>query len=330
MTIKQRLIISNVILIVVPVVVFFILGNVARLIAISFYGIQGFNGPGPGDNSSTDQLPVFAAIFYGMLALMAAIIFINNWMVMKKIVRHITEEHEKYENSHKELIAGVSHDLRTPLTVIKAYLEGLETGVANTPEKQKKYMETIKAKTNDLEKIINRLFLFSKLDIGELPMNLQIIEADKFIQDLADDYAEEYKQKGILLEIKNLAKDPVKADVLWLHNVFINIFENSAKYKDKDMGKVIISSRRIKGINGKAMMEIHLEDNGPGVPPETLGRLFDIFYRVDSSRNSKGGSGLGLAISSRVLQYMGGSIRAESGESGGLDIVISFPIMIEK
>jgi signal transduction histidine kinase len=250
---------------------------------------------------------------------------------MKKIVRHITAEHEKYENSHKELIVGISHDLRTPLTVIKAYLEGIETGVADTPEKQKKYMDTIKAKTNDLENIINRLFLFSKLDIGDFPMNVQIIEVGKFIQDLTDDFAEEYKQKGILLETENLTNDSVQADVLWLHNVFINIFENSAKYKVKDSGNVTIACEKIRGIGGKAMMEIHLCDDGPGVPPETLERLFDVFYRLDSSRSSrcKMGSGLGLAISSKMVQHMGGTIRAELGEPGGLDIVLSFPIIRE-
>jgi signal transduction histidine kinase len=276
------------------------------------------------------------AIFWITLLLMGAIIFINNWIVMKKIVRHITEEHEKYENSHKELIAGISHDLRTPLTVIKAYLEGLETGVAGTPEKQKKYMDTITAKTNDLEKIINRVFLFSKLDIGELPMNLQIIEVGKFIQDLTDDFTEEYKQKGILLNTENLTNDAVQVDVLWLHNVFINIFENSANYKVKDVGNVTIACEKIRGIGGKAILEIHLKDDGPGVPPETLDRLFDIFYRLDTSRSSRGqegsgaaGSGLGLAISSKMVQHMGGTIRAELGEPGGLDIVISFPIIRE-
>ncbi|GHV77935.1 hypothetical protein AGMMS49942_27560 [Spirochaetia bacterium] len=329
MTIKRLLFISNIIMIAVPIAAFFIVGGVIRGTIFSIFGVQNWERHDPNIEIGSSEYLIFLAIFWTTMLIMGAIIFINNWIVMKKIVRHITEEHEKYENSHKILIAGISHDLRTPLTVIKAYLEGLETGVADTPLKQKKYMDTITAKANDLEKIINQLFLFSKLDIGDLPMNLQNIEVGKFMQDLTDDLTDEYKQKGILLEIENLADDSVRADVLWLHNVFVNIFENSAKYKDKDSGKVIISTVRVKGINGRATVEIHLEDDGPGVPPETLDKLFDVFYRLDSSRSSQGqrGSGLGLAISSKMVQHMGGTIRAELGESGGLAIVISFPIV---
>jgi signal transduction histidine kinase len=263
------------------------------------------------------------------MALITGIFFASNMFFTRRLIKQAMAEYEKYENNRSELIAGISHDLRTPLTSIKAYLEGLETGVADTPEKQKKYMDTIAARTNDLEKIINRLFLFSKLDIGDLPMNLQIIEVGKFIQDLTDDFSEEYKQKGILLEIESLTDDSVRADVLWLHNVFVNIFENSAKYKDKDIGHLTIACEKIRGINGKAAMEIHLCDDGPGVPPETVDRLFDVFYRLDSSRSAPGqrGSGLGLAISSKIVQHMGGTIRAGLPEPGGLDIVISFPIV---
>ncbi|GHV45910.1 hypothetical protein AGMMS49546_32930 [Spirochaetia bacterium] len=326
MTIKKRLFISNIIMIVVPIAAFLIVGAVMRGTIALIFEIENWERYDPNIITSSSKYLVFLAIFWITMLLLGAIIFINNWIVMKKIVRHITEEHEKYENSHKELIAGISHDLRTPLTVIKAYLEGLETGVADTPEKQKKYMDTLKAKTNDLEKLINRLFLFSKLDIGDLPMNLQIVEAGKFIQDLTDDFTEEYKQKGVMLEIENLTNDPVKADVLWLHNVFINVFENSAVYKNKDLGKVTMSCKKTRGINGKALLEIHLQDDGPGVPPESLEKLFDVFFRSDPARN-KQGSGLGLAISAKVLQHMGGAIRAEPAETGGLDIIISLPII---
>jgi signal transduction histidine kinase len=233
------------------------------------------------------------------------------------------EERNKNEANRRELIAGISHDLRTPLTVIKAYLEGIEEKVASTPEKQKKYFDTIKTKTDDLEKIINQLFLFSKLDLGKLPMNLQLVNIGKVIPEMVDDFIEEYKQKGILLEIENLNEYNVKIDVQWLHNVFVNILENSAKYKKKDTGKVRISSKKIH--NGIETAEIHLRDDGPGVLPETLEKLFDVFYRTDPSRNTRG-SGLGLAISAKIIQHMGGTIRSELAAEGGLDIVISFPI----
>lgn len=330
MTIKKRMIVTNILMIAVPVVLSFIAGFFMRIILWGVFEALGLPFPDEAPPQQVvEHMPFMYLFFLGQMVIILGIFFASNMFFTRRLVRQIMAEHEKYENNRKILIAGISHDLRTPLTVIKAYLEGLETGVADTPEKQKKYRDTITAKANDLEKIINQLFLFSKLDIGDLPMNLQNIEVGKFIQDLTDDLTDEYKQKGILLEIENLADDSVRADVLWLHNVFVNIFENSAKYKNKDSGKVIISAVRVKGINGKAAMEIHLCDDGPGVPPETLDKLFDVFYRLDSSRSTQGqrGSGLGLAISSKMVQHMGGTIRAELGESGGLAIVISFPIV---
>jgi signal transduction histidine kinase len=253
---------------------------------------------------------------------------------MAERLQHMGRERQKDEESRRELIAGISHDLRTPLTVIKAYLEGIEEKIAATPERQKKYIETIKAKTGDMERIINQLFLFSKLEIDGFPMNLQIVNAGKVIRGMTDDFIEEYKHKGITLKLESGEAVPkpevleqplfIKADVQWLHNVFINILENSVKYRDRDTGNVFIYGRTANP-EGIKTLEIHIQDDGPGVPPETLEKLFAVFYRGDSSRSKKG-SGLGLAISEKIIQRMGGAIRAEAGPCGrGLDIVIAFP-----
>ncbi|MDR1320538.1 MAG: HAMP domain-containing histidine kinase, partial [Gracilibacteraceae bacterium] len=224
------------------------------------------------------------------------------------------------EESRKELIAGISHDLRTPLTSIKAYLEGIDKGVAESPERRQKYLEIIGRKTADLEHIINQLFLFSKLEIGEFPMHTELLPLGRTVSELVSGLAEEYGHKGLHLELSQGAPDVfVRADPLWLRSVVINILENSAKYKTAETAAVIVACGEADGY-----AEITLTDDGPGVPEAALDKLFDVFYRADPSRNTKG-SGLGLAVSARIIRHMGGRISARLPQSGGLSIVLRLP-----
>lgn len=229
---------------------------------------------------------------------------------------------QKDEANRKELIAGISHDLRTPLTSIKAYVEGLETGVAKTPEAQKRYLETIKNKTSDLEHIVSQLFLFSKLDIGEFPLYLEKVNIGKEITDMIDNITEEYEEKGINITLTQNVKDIyVNVDIVQLRNAVINVLENSVKYKIQEQGEMKV----ICDIDNNHVI-IKLEDNGPGVPEEALEKLFDVFYRTDPSRsNPSKGSGLGLSITSKILEQLDGSIRAENVREGGLAIIMMLP-----
>lgn len=229
---------------------------------------------------------------------------------------------QKDEANRKELIAGISHDLRTPLTSIKAYVEGLETGIASTPETQKRYLETIKNKTIDLEHIVSQLFLFSKLDIGEFPLYLEKVEIGKEVSNMIANLFEEYEKKGIIITlIQNVENIFVQADIVQLRNAIINVLENSVKYKNKEQGKMRISCE-----SKDNYVTIKLEDNGPGVSEEALEKLFDIFYRTDLSRsNPSKGSGLGLSITAKILEKLGGSIKAENAQEGGLAIIMRLP-----
>lgn len=229
---------------------------------------------------------------------------------------------QKDEANRKELIAGISHDLRTPLTSIKAYVEGLETGVASTPETQKRYLDTIKNKANDLEHIVSQLFLFSKLDIGEFPLYLEKVDIGKEISNMAANFTEEYEKKGLIIKLKQNVKDIyVQVDIVQLRNAIINVLENSVKYKNKEQGKMKISCAA-----GNNYIVIKLEDNGPGVSEEALEKLFDVFYRTDPSRsNPSKGSGLGLSITAKILEQLGGSMRAENVPEGGLAILMMLP-----
>jgi signal transduction histidine kinase len=239
-------------------------------------------------------------------------------------------ERQKDEDSRRELIAGISHDLRTPLTAIKAYLEGIETGVASTPEQQEKYFSTIKNKTADLEHIINQLFLFAKLDVNDFPTKLMTIDMRRFMADMAEDLPHEYEKRGLLVTAAAFAEDipaqPIYAriDPALFRTVIVNILENSVKYKNTEQGHLEIGY----GINHDAdsMIEIRLTDDGPGVSRETLEKLFNVFYRADPSRNTKG-SGLGLAISQKITNCMGGDISAALPAQGhGLSIIIHLPV----
>ena len=229
---------------------------------------------------------------------------------------------QKDEANRKELIAGISHDLRTPLTSIKAYVEGLDTGVASTPEIQKRYLDTIKNKTVDLEHIVSQLFLFSKLDIGEFPLYLEKVDIGKELSNMIVNLKEEYEKKGLIITlIKNVKDIYVQADIVQLRNAVINILENSVKYKNIEQGQM-----RILCETDDNYVEIKLEDNGLGVSEDALEKLFDIFYRTDPSRsNPSKGSGLGLSITAKIIEKLGGSIRAENVPQGGLSIIMILP-----
>ncbi|MDR1625300.1 MAG: HAMP domain-containing histidine kinase [Spirochaetia bacterium] len=226
----------------------------------------------------------------------------------------------KDEANRRELIAGISHDLRTPLTSIRGCLEGLETGVASTPQMREQYFATIKNKTEDMEHIIEQLFLFCKLDMNEFPLTLRRVALMPVIADMIEEAAQEYERRGLDIHIVEGRQDVfVSADTLLLRNVLINILENSVRYKTKERAFMEISA----GIVNNSVF-LRFTDDGPGVAADILSKLFDVFYRADPSRSAKG-SGLGLAISKKIIEHMGGAMHAELPDSGGLAVVIRLP-----
>jgi signal transduction histidine kinase len=233
---------------------------------------------------------------------------------------------QKDEQSRKELIAGISHDLRTPLTSIKAYVEGLEKGVASTPEAHKRYIGTIKNKTDDLEHIIEMLFLFSKLDTGEFPYHIERVNLVDLVSEVVESLSDEYKSRGLEISLSREAENLcVDIDAMQMRYIMINIFENSVKYKNKKRGemRVVVSQNRE---NDRENATVIFTDDGPGVPEEALPKLFDAFYRSDPSRKDPSkGSGLGLAIAAKIVDRFGGTIEAANALQGGLSIIMTFP-----
>ena len=233
---------------------------------------------------------------------------------------------QRQEVSRKELLAGISHDLRSPLTSIRAYVEGLLDGVAKTPEAQRIYLETIKTKTIDIDQMVAKIFLFSKMEIGESLDHPEVLNLAEEIKNFIHAFSLEYKEKGLEITVQNLSSVAVFADPNSLRRILVNILDNSLKYKDKVVGHVTIS------LNIESSYAIvTLADDGPGVPKESLSRIFDAFYRSDPARqNPQKGSGLGLAIVLKIVSQMGGSIMARNGEMGGLIIEVKLPIQEKK
>jgi signal transduction histidine kinase len=239
---------------------------------------------------------------------------------MAERLQYLENTRQKDEESRRELIAGISHDLRTPLTAIKAYVEGLEKGVAETPEQRRKYFDTIKDKTEDLEHIIGQLFLFSKLETNEFPIRTELVDIGQEISETIRGLSEEYAHKGLTLKSEDtISGTTVNTDTVLLRSVLVNILENSAKYKIGENGTVSASVQT----DGEWVL-VRLSDDGPGVPKDALPKLFDVFYRNDPSRNTKG-SGLGLAISAKIIERMGGKISAELPAAGGLAVIVRLP-----
>lgn len=246
---------------------------------------------------------------------------------MAERLNEMVDARQKDYQSRKELIAGISHDLRTPLTSIKAYVEGLEKGVASTPEIERKYLTTIRTKTNDLEQIINQLFVFSKMDIGEFPLNMERVEIIEDLREFVNENYKEYRDKGLEINFseENTSKAFLKIDRTQFHNVLDNILGNSVKYTNKQEAKATISCQKENN-----NIVIRIIDNGQGVDQNTLDNMFEIFYRADTSRkNSHLGSGIGLAITRKTIERFNGRISAENIEGGGLAIIITIPENME-
>ena len=228
------------------------------------------------------------------------------------------ERTRRDEESRKELLAGISHDLRSPLTSIRAYVEGLLDGVAKTEEAKRRYLRTIRTKAEDIDRLVSQLFLYSKLDLEGVPMERRPLCLDEFITGFVGETALDGRAHGLVVTAEHLAPLTVSADPEQLRRVFSNILENSIKYKNKETGHLRITLEE----SGRLV----LADDGPGVPETALPKLFDVFYRSDPARkNPAGGSGLGLAIASKAVRGMGGTIRAYNGPDGGLAIEIILP-----
>ena len=229
----------------------------------------------------------------------------------------------QYEQDTIELISNISHDLKTPLTAIKGYTEGILDGVADTKEKQQKYLKTIYTKASDMTVLVDELSFFSKIDTNIVPYNFKVFCADDFFNDCIEEMSLDTEVKNVTLDYISKLKEGQKiiADLEQLRRVMNNLIGNSVKYMGKDSGSIVVLAEDL-GDNVK----ISVSDNGMGIEEKDIPYIFDRFYRADSSRNSKkGGSGLGLAITKKIIEDHNGTISATSVPGKGT--CISFTLL---
>mgnify|MGYP000156758971 FL=1 len=225
------------------------------------------------------------------------------------------EEKVAYDKENKELISNISHDLKTPITAIKGYVEGIMDGVADTPEKMDRYIKTIYNKANEMDLLINELTFYSKIDTNRIPYNFTTISAKQYFGDCAEDLFMELEAKGVQFRYRNYLETDSKVivDPEQLRRVISNIVGNSVKYMDKSDPSITMDLKDVGDF-----VQIELGDNGKGIAAKDLPNIFDRFYRTDASRNSsKGGSGIGLSIVKKIVEEHGGKIWATSEEGVG-------------
>ena len=237
---------------------------------------------------------------------------------MRIRLKESAEEKLESEAENRELIRNISHDLKTPITAIKGYAEGILDGVADTPEKKDKYVRTIVSKATEMTTLINELTLYSQIDTNRIPYNFARINVDAYFSDCAEEIGMDMENKGITFRYQNQVEETVDviADPEQLTRVIHNIVNNSVKYMDKPEGFISLIIR-----DAYDFVQVEIHDNGKGVDVKELPYIFDRFYRTDESRNSStGGSGIGLSIARKIIENHGGKIWATGKTGDGMTV----------
>ena len=249
-------------------------------------------------------------------------VLVNSFNDMTEQLKDSIETKNKIEQLRKETLAGIAHDLRTPLTSIKGYVEGLMDGIANTPEKQKRYLETIYSSAVNTEKMLDDLLTISKFELGNIELSLKKVSVPHFFDDCAGDIKLELEKENFDFEYINNCDDDVfvNIDADRFSRVIRNIVSNSIKYSKPDVkGKI-----KLEVESYEKSVIISIEDNGIGLENENLEKIFDSLYRADPARTRVSqGSGIGLAVCKQIIELHGGNIWATSTVNEGLTMHIS-------
>ena len=246
---------------------------------------------------------------------------------MRQRMSDFAKEKMRYEDENRQLISNISHDLRTPITTIKGYVEGIMDGVADTPEKRDRYLKMIYSKANEMDSLINELSLYTNINNNAIPYEFHRVSVKDYFNDCMEEVHATLMSKNMTLTYRNYCEDDVMVivDPDQLKRVINNIVTNSIKYMDKEYGQVDISI-----YDNDAEVKVAINDNGRGIDTESLPHIFDRMYRADSARQSRGGSGLGLAICKKIVEEHGGNIYATSQVGKGTTIVFTLKKYIPK
>lgn len=247
----------------------------------------------------------------------------DKFNIMAEKLQSYVMQNAQQEQTRKEIIMSISHDIFSPLTSIKAYLEGLESGIANSDEAREKYFSVIKAKTTQIENTVSELLVYSKLEYDELSFSEKKIDLLEFTENFIKSRGEEYALNNVQIAIADGSQSVVVGgDESNLMRLYTNIIDNSAKYSNKPVCHVEIE---VKDMGENCILV--LRDDGPGVSTASIDHIFEVFYRSDSTRNqSIKGNGIGLSIVSNIVtKALKGTVKAVNADCGGLEIIITIP-----
>lgn len=242
---------------------------------------------------------------------------------MRLRLKELIENQKLYEKESRELISNISHDLKTPLSSIKGYAEGILDGVASTPERQEKYLKTIYSKAVAMTALVDELSLYAKIEGNEVPLDKQIVNVDTYFSGMVEALILDVEINGMRMNYINEVGSEVNVviDNEQIRRVFNNIVTNAVKYVEVDNGEILV---RVDDEDD--YIHVSVADNGKGISPDDLPYIFDRFYRTDASRNSKkGGSGLGLSIAKKIIERHDGKIWATSTVNVGTTIHFTLP-----
>lgn len=252
-----------------------------------------------------------------MMVVLAAIILLGLFAIYQS-ARAVVALSER----RSSFVSSVTHEVKTPLTNIRMYIEMLEQGIARDQEREQEYFRILGSESARLSRLINNVLEFSKLEKKQRRLDLKEGTFEEVIQEVKDVMREKLRQEGFTLRVESQAGRPFKYDREVMVQVLINLIENSLKFgKASSIREMTL---RVWPENG--CMKISLSDTGPGIPRHALKKVFDDFYRVDSSlTRTTRGTGIGLALVKKFVLAMGGSIAAANNDGPGCTITISLP-----
>jgi two-component system phosphate regulon sensor histidine kinase PhoR len=237
------------------------------------------------------------------------------------LVFHDLTRIRQLENTRREFVANVSHELRTPLSLIKGYVETLLDGAITDPELSAKFLQTIERHSNRLTNLIEDLLTISRLESGQITLQLRAIPLRPFAASLIAELQNRAKERGTTIVNEIPEQLHGRADPDRLEQVFVNLVENAIKY-GRAKGRVVVKGRTVNG-----HVELCVADDGPGIPAEARERVFERFYRADKARSrDSGGTGLGLAIVKHIVQSHGGKVWVESEVGHGAQFYFTLPV----
>ncbi|HFI0644801.1 TPA: ATP-binding protein [Streptococcus suis] len=228
------------------------------------------------------------------------------------------EQNRLYEQKRTQMVADISHDLRTPLTSIKGYAKGILDGIANTEEKRNQYLTVIYQKSQVMEKLLEKLFAFSQLQTDKMPFDNVQLDLAVFLQTYVREKSAELADEAILFQLDVAENLPVEIDPIQFRRILDNLVDNARKYADVSPLKLAIA-----GYVQEQEIIWTFTDNGKGTATDKLNLIFEEFYREDDTRQQVEGHGLGLAIVKNIIERLGGSVSVET--TPGLQFIFRLP-----